>query len=80
MSNLGTGQGASVREVIDAARGVTGRNFMVEEGVPREGDPPRLVAAAQRAADLLDWQPEHSRLSHIVETAWRWLEKRRTTG
>ena len=78
--NLGTGQGASVREVIDAARGVTGRNFRVEEGVPREGDPPRLVAAADRAADLLDWRPEHSRLSHIVETAWRWLEKRRTTG
>ncbi len=74
--NLGTGQGASVREVIDTARRVTGRDFRVEEGVRREGDPPRLVAAAERAADLLDWRPEHSRLSTIVETAWRWLEKR----
>ena len=78
--NLGSAQGASVREVIDTARRVTRRDFRVEEGVPREGDPPRLVAAAQRAADLLDWQPEHSRLAHIVETAWRWLEKRKTTG
>ena len=78
--NLGTGRGASVREVIDTARTVTGRDFRVEEGVRREGDPPRLVAAAERAADLLDWRPEHSRLSNIVETAWRWLEKRTTAG
>ena len=78
--NLGTGRGASVREVIDTARTVTGRDFRVEEGMRREGDPPRLVAAAERAADLLDWRPEHSRLSNIVETAWRWLEKRTTAG
>jgi len=78
--NLGTGEGVSVREVINAVRKITGRDFTIAEGLPREGDPPRLVARVERAADLLNWEPEHSRLSNIVETAWNWLEKRRPTG
>ncbi len=75
--NLGTGKGASVREVIDVVRKVTGFDFNVTEGPRREGDPPRLVAAADKARALLGWVPEHSDVPTIVETAWAWLNKRK---
>ena len=39
---------------------------------PRPGDPPILVAAANRARDVLDWEPRHSSLDEIVSSAWRW--------
>ena len=75
--NLGTGQGASVREIIEAAQKVTQRELTVTEGLRREGDPPRLVAAVDRARALLGWSPSHSDVHTIVETAWKWLEKRK---
>ena len=75
--NLGTGQGASVREIIEAAQKVTEREFTVTEGPRREGDPPRLVAAVDKASVLLDWSPQYSDVDSIVETAWRWLKKRK---
>ncbi len=75
--NLGTGEGASVREVIEVARTVTERDITVTEGPRREGDPPRLVASADKARALLDWSPSHSTVPTIVETAWRWLKKRK---
>ena len=78
--NLGTGRGASVREVVETVRAVTHRNFSIKESGRRPGDPARLVAAVDRARRLLDWEPEHSTLLHIVKTAWSWLEKRRTTA
>jgi UDP-glucose 4-epimerase len=71
--NLGSGQGASVREVIDCARAVTGRPIAVNEAPRREGDPAFLVASAARARTLLGWEPRHD-LRSIVETAWRWHE------
>ena len=70
--NLGTGRGHSVREVIDACREVTGRDVPVRYGPRREGDPPALVAAADRARTELGWQPQYKDLHAIVETAWRW--------
>ena len=73
--NLGTGQGHSVRHVIDTVRRVTGRTFKVRETGRREGDPPELVAAADRAEELLGWTPVHSALDEIVSSAWRWLQK-----
>ena len=73
--NLGTGQGHSVRHVIDTVRRVTGRTFKVRETGRREGDPPELVAAADRAKELLGWTPVHSALDEIVGSAWKWLQK-----
>ena len=70
--NLGTGSGHSVREVIDMARAVSGRDIVVRDAPRRAGDPPALVADATRAAEALQWQPRHSSLRNIVETAWRW--------
>lgn len=76
--NLGTGQGASVREVIDVCRKVSQRDFTVIESPRRPGDPPRLVASADRAREELGWIPSHSDLDEIVGTAWNWLVKRRS--
>ena len=73
--NLGNGQGFSVQQVIDTARGVTGREISVSEAPRRAGDPPRLVADPRRAADLLGWQPQFSSLEQIVAHAWSWEQK-----
>ena len=70
--NLGTGRGYSVREVIAACEQVTGVAALVAEGPRRQGDPPLLVAAADRAESLLGWRPERSDLPTIVGDAWRW--------
>ncbi len=70
--NLGTGRGYSVREVIRLAEEVTGRKVPVREGPRRPGDPPVLVAAAERARDELGWKPRYAELRPIVETAWNW--------
>jgi UDP-glucose 4-epimerase len=78
--NLGTGQGASVREVVDVCRRVAGREFEIVEAARRPGDPPRLVASADRARRVLGWVPEHSSLEEIVRTAWAWMVKRRALG
>lgn len=74
--NLGTGNGHSVRQVVDAVARVGGRPVPVVHGPRREGDPPALVADPARAYGTLGWQPVHSDLDSIVTTAWRW----HTTG
>jgi len=70
--NLGTGHGASVREVLAAAGAVTGREIPVRVGPRREGDPPRLVASNVRAQERLGWRPECSGLERIVSDAFAW--------
>ncbi len=70
--NLGTGAGRSVREVVEAARRVTGRPVPTVERPRRPGDPPELVAAVGRAASVLGWRVAHSSLEEILESAWRW--------
>ena len=70
--NLGTGRGYSVREVINAVRQVTGRDFKVVEKGRRPGDPPELVASVDRAKEVLGWAATESDLEHIVRTAWNW--------
>jgi len=70
--NLGTGHGSSVREVVDLARRVTGHPIPATDEPRRAGDPPALVAAAQRAAAVLGWQPRRSGLEEILTSAWRW--------
>jgi UDP-arabinose 4-epimerase len=73
--NLGTGRGHSVREVIACAEKVVGRKVPVEEGARRAGDPPALVASAERIRAALGWKPRHPELEAIVASAWRWMER-----
>ncbi|MBN2720610.1 MAG: UDP-glucose 4-epimerase, partial [Proteobacteria bacterium] len=77
--NCGYGHGFSVRQVVDAVRKVTGRDFPVKETGRREGDPPQIVAQCHLIRDRLSWHPEHDDLEYIIRTAWEWektLEKR----
>jgi UDP-glucose 4-epimerase len=69
--NLGTGDGYTVREVIEAARRVTGREIPVRDEGRRPGDPPQLVAANERARDVLGWTPQRS-LEEMIADAWAW--------
>lgn len=73
--NLGTGQGYSVREVIQMAEKVTGKKVPVREASRRAGDPPALVAKVENAKKILNWKPVHSDLKTIVQTAWQWHQK-----
>jgi len=70
--NLGTGNGYSVREVVDTVAACAGRPIPVRECPRRPGDPPVLVANASRARRVLDWEPRCSGLETIVATAWQW--------
>lgn len=74
--NLGTGQGHSVREVIEAARRITGRQIAVVEAGRRPGDPARLVADVRRAGGELGWTARDSALDRIIEDAWRFHRRR----
>ncbi len=67
--NVATGRGHSVREVIDAARRITGRPIREIRSARRPGDPPELVADASRIRETLGWRPRHS-LESAVESAW----------
>jgi UDP-glucose-4-epimerase GalE len=73
--NLGTGSGASVLEVVDAVRRVTGHALPVEKLPRRAGDPAILVASNARAREVLGWTPRYSDLDTIVTTAWRWHQR-----
>ena len=73
--NLGNGNGFSVREVIETARKITGKNIKAVEDVRRPGDPPVLVGSSKKAREILKWEPKYDELSRIVETAWKWHEK-----
>ena len=77
--NLGTGNGNSVREVIDVCREVTGHAIPEVMGKRRAGDPPELVADARKANELLEWKPSMPDLRTIVESAWAW-HKSHPTG
>jgi UDP-glucose 4-epimerase len=69
--NLGSATGYSVRQVIDTARRVTGREIVAIEQERRAGDPPRLVASGAKARERLGWQPELS-LEDMIRDAWAW--------
>ena len=73
--NLGSGEGFSVRQVIDIARKVTGAVIPVVVKEPRPGDPPRLVASSHKIASELGWRPKYPRLQPIIESAWAWHQK-----
>jgi len=73
--NLGTGGGASVREVIGACRTVTGRKIEIVEKPRRAGDPPRLIASSEKIKKELGWQPQFESLEAIIESAWEWHQR-----
>lgn len=68
--NLGTGNGISVKQIIDAARTITGRDIPVDWSPRRPGDPPALYASGNKARKILGWNPSHSDLTAIIEDAW----------
>jgi UDP-glucose 4-epimerase len=70
--NLGTGRGASVQQVIDVCRSVTGHAIPAREVARREGDPPELVADPSAAKRELGWEARHKGIRTVVESAWRW--------
>jgi UDP-glucose 4-epimerase len=70
--NLGSAAGFSVREVVEAARRVTGRAIPARVLKRRSGDPPVLVASSRRARRELGWQPQHSHLDEMLSDAWAW--------
>jgi UDP-glucose 4-epimerase len=73
--NLGTGGGASVRQIIDSCRKVTGREIEVVEKPRRAGDPPRLIASSEKIKRELGWKPQFQSLDAILESAWKWHQK-----
>jgi UDP-glucose 4-epimerase len=73
--NLGNQEGFSVREVVEAAREVTGHPIPSKESPRRPGDPPVLVASSERIQKELGWKPRYNDLKTIIETAWEWMQK-----
>jgi UDP-glucose 4-epimerase len=70
--NLGNGKGFSVREVIEAAREITGHPIPEQESPRRRGDPPILVASSEKIRRDLQWQPKYASIDGIVRSAWDW--------
>ena len=70
--NLGTGNGFSVRQVIDANRAVTNREVPHSVGPRRAGDATKLVSGSSRAEKELGWRPTRSNLDQMISDAWRW--------
>ncbi|MBO6687809.1 MAG: UDP-glucose 4-epimerase GalE [Henriciella sp.] len=73
--NLGTGQGSSVMQLADAVSKVAGKEVPRVIAERRPGDPPILVASAEKARDVLGWQPKRSDLESILTSAWDWFQR-----
>ena len=73
--NLGTGNGISVLEIVEAVRAATGRAVPLTRGPRRPGDPAALFASAARAREVLGWRPRFVTIVETVETAARWFER-----
>lgn len=73
--NLGSGEGYSVLEVIQIAREVTGVDIPFVIHRRRAGDPAVLIASSNRARADLGWDPQHSTLREIIESAWKWMKE-----
>lgn len=74
--NLGNGNGFSVKEVIETARQVTGKEIPAKECDRRPGDPPLLVGSSEKARSILGWNPQYADLSKILSHAWQWHQQR----
>lgn len=74
--NLGNGNGFSVKEVIETAKQVTGKDIKVVECDRRPGDPPALIGSGDKAKKILGWHPQYSSLKEIITHAWQWHQSR----
>ncbi len=70
--NLGSGNGFSVKEMIETASKVTGQPIKAVMGKRRAGDPAKLLASSKKAQEVLGWKPEHSSVEEIIADAWTW--------
>ena len=70
--NLGSGEGFSVRQIVELARKVTGHPIPVREMPRRAGDPAVLIASSDKIRRLLGWNPQHSDVESIIASAWQW--------
>jgi len=73
--NLGTGEGATVKEIADAVERASNRPLPRTIGPRRAGDPPSLIASSDKARRVLGWEPQHSSIEEIVKTAFAWHRK-----
>ena len=80
MCNCGYGPGATVREVIDVVKKVSGVDFKVEIGPRRGGDPAIIVARADRAREILGWRPKRDNREDIVAQALDWERRLHNKG
>ncbi|MFN7132537.1 MAG: UDP-glucose 4-epimerase GalE [Myxococcales bacterium] len=78
--NLGCGGGFSVKQVLDAARRVTGRDFEVRVGARRPGDPAVLIASSARIRQELGWKPSLEDLDEMIASAWRFMNREQRAG
>jgi UDP-glucose 4-epimerase len=74
--NLGNGSGFSVKEVIDTAKQVTGKEIAIEQCPRRAGDPAILIGSSAKAREMLGWAPKYADLTTIVKHAWDWHQVR----
>ncbi|MFS0562923.1 UDP-glucose 4-epimerase GalE [Terribacillus sp. 179-K 1B1 HS] len=74
--NLGSSQGFSVKEMIDVARNVTGKEIPAKVGPRRAGDPAVLIASSAKAKEVLGWNPTRTDMKDIIGDAWRWHQNR----
>lgn len=74
--NLGNGNGFSVKEVIQTAEEVTGKNIKAIECDRRPGDPPALIGSGDKARKILGWKPKYPDIKDIITHAWGWHQKR----
>ena len=72
--NVGTGAGTSVKEIVEAAREVTGHPIPAEPAPRRPGDPPQLYADPTKITSSVGWKPKYTDINETVRTAWRWHE------
>ena len=68
--NLGTEKGTTVKELIDAARRITGKPIPAQDAPRRPGDPASLYATSAKAKELLGWEPKYSDVDTLVKTTW----------
>ncbi|MFX3616175.1 MAG: UDP-glucose 4-epimerase GalE [Sporolactobacillus sp.] len=73
--NLGSATGFSNKQILEAARKATGREIPAELGPRRPGDPDTLIAASDKAREILHWKPKYDDIYEIIRTAWAWHEK-----
>lgn len=72
--NLGSSTGFSVKEMVEATREATGEAIPAEVAPRREGDPDTLIAASEKAREILGWQPQYDDVKEIIKTAWTWTK------